>query len=116
MKIIRTKIGFVRGGKGEPGDPGPPWLGGAELIARVSELESYINERIQLMESVYLKVDTRGSNNGVAELDNRGLVPEYRLPSNIAWVGGEIAISFDTLNGKTITSGIYNEAEGRIEC
>jgi hypothetical protein len=116
MKVIRTKIGFVKGGKGDTGDPGPPWLGGPALIEQINELDQSVNARIQIVDSIYIRKDARGSPNGVAELDGNGIIPDFRLPDFVAWVGGEMIISFENLIGKTIVSGIYNEEEGWLEC
>jgi hypothetical protein len=127
MRIIRTKIGYVRGDKGDKGDQGPPWEGSQILIdlvdnldksvnARVVNLESTVDEKMQIVDSIYIRKDARGSINGVAELDSNGVIPEYRLPDYLAWVGGEWKVYFENLVGKIITSGVYNQEEGWLEC
>jgi hypothetical protein len=127
MRIIRTKIGYVRGDKGDPGEPGPPWLGSQALIDMVNDLnntvnvktialEDFVTEQMQIANSIFIRKDARGSASGVAELDENGIIPEYRLPEYLAWVGGEWLVNFDNLLGKTIISGIYNQEEKWIEC
>jgi peptidoglycan hydrolase CwlO-like protein len=119
VKNMVIRIGYVRGSQGEPGPPGPVYPGAQLVIDRVDRLEEEIDAcvlNVQEMGSIYLKKDSRGANNGVAELDGDGLVPEYRLPSNIAWVGGNILVNFNSLIGKIVESGIFNDAEGQIEC
>jgi hypothetical protein len=113
MKVIRTKIGYVRG---LPGPPGPPWLGGPDLVEQINLLDASVNERLHAVDTIYIRKDARGSINGVAELDANGVIPDYRLPDFIAWIGGEIHISFENLAGKTITSGIYDDENGWLEC
>jgi hypothetical protein len=87
-----------------------------KLIGIDTEINKKVDEKIEIMESVYIRKDNRGANNGVAELDGNGLIPEYRLPNNVAWVGGDINVSFNNLIGKIIESGIFNESEGQLEC
>jgi hypothetical protein len=156
MRVIRERIGYVKGTKGDAGEPGPPWAGGQYLLDRVTSLEENVNnyieyfqagvdeqvqtvrndmdqmfstignnlntldrsvdERIEIMEGIYIKKDARGTNNGVAELDGNGLIPEYRLPTNVATTGGDILVSFNSLIGKIVESGIFNENEVQIEC
>jgi hypothetical protein len=113
MKVIRTKIGYVRG---LPGPPGPPWSGGPALVEQINMLDSTVNERLHAVDTIYIRKDARGSVNGIAELDENGVIPDYRLPDFLAWIGGEMNISFGTIIGKNILSGIYNEEEGWIEC
>jgi hypothetical protein len=112
-KVIRTKVGYVRG---TAGPPGPPWLGGPALVEQVNALDASVNQRMQIVDSIYIRKDARGAVNGVAELDGNGLIPDYRLPDFLAWVGGELNISLDNLLEKTVSSGIYNQEEGWLEC
>jgi hypothetical protein len=91
-----------------------------EVTEKIEDFDTDINrkvdEKIAIMESVYIKKDARGSNNGVAELDGNGLVPEFRLPVTVAYIGCDINILFNSLVGKIVESGIFNENEGQIEC